>query len=218
MGIASSGATHNPELTHLAYDGSPGTRWTSGTAMLPTMAYWTILDAPCLISGISATTPEATDVPASWVVAVMDDEGGHGRQEVARGSGPIVATWAAVRGQVVRLECTSADAFFWWSITDLVVDAADIVDPVEPPVVPPVVPPTEPDIEVGPMTLDEPAARYLVEALAKKWGWPVRQRDEVHLGDGIVAVYQSVEYMTLKARDKGILTPFPFTDAEGKPI
>lgn len=213
--IVSSSATHQPELAPLAFDREPGTRWTSGTPMQPTMAYWASLAKPCMIRGVSATTPEVTDVPAKWLVAVMDDAGGHGRKEVASGGGPIVATWPPVRGQVVRIECLSADPQWWWSITDLTIDATDIVIEEPPPVVEP---PAEPDVIVGPMALDEPAARYLVEALAEKWHWPITQRDEINLGDGIIAVHQAIEYVTLKARDKGILTPFPFTDADGKPI
>ena len=201
--IASSGATHSPETTALAYDGDPTTRWTSGTAMQPTMAYWITLDKPAMIRGINATTPEPNDVPAAFTIAVMDDEGGHGRKEVAARSGPIVATWPPVRGQVMRIECTSSDAFWWWSISELTIDATDI---------PPEPLPPEPDVTVGPMALEEPAARYLVEQLAKKWGWPVRQRDGVDFTTGEVTVEQSVSFVVARARAQGILEPFPFTE------
>jgi hypothetical protein len=159
-------------------------------------------------------------------VAVMDDSGGHGYREVAKGSGPIVAAWPAERAQVIKIVCNSQEDFYWWSITDLTITAADIVEeppvvppivpPVEPPVVPPVVPPVEPppidgeDVTVGPAAYNEAQARWWLLYWAAKFNWPVRQRDEVHLGDGIIAVYQSVEYVTLKARDRGILSPFPF--------
>ncbi len=209
MKIVTSGATHSPETSGLAWDSNPGTRWTSGTAMEPTMAYWVTLDAPAMISGINATTPEPNDNPRSWVVAVMDSDGGHGRKEVASGAGVVSATFAPVRGQVVRIECTSADPFYWWSISDLTIDATDIPPIVGPP--PAVEPPPDLDVLVGPMALDEPAARYLVEALAKMWGWPIRQRDGVDFTTGAVTVEQSVVYVVARARAQGILEPWPFT-------
>jgi hypothetical protein len=215
--IASSGATHSPETTALAYDGDPATRWTSGVPMEPTMAYWLTLDAPAMIAGISAQAADATDNPASWVVAILDSDAGHGRQDVATGSGPIVATWAAVRGQVVRLECTSADPQWWWSISGLTVDATDMVIE-EPPIVPPVVPPAEPlppdadDVTVGPGAYTEAQARWWLLYWAEKFGWPVRQRDGVDFTTGQVTVEQMVVYVVARARAQGILEPWPFTD------
>jgi hypothetical protein len=204
--IVSSGATHGNELAALAYDSSPGTRWTSGTAMQSGIAYWATLDAPSMIAGISATTPETTDVPASWVVAVMDDEGGHGRQEVATGSGPIVATWTPVRGQVVRIECLSADAFFWWSITDLTIDATEIPTEEPPPVEPPVEPPDE---EVGPAVFNEILARYWAEKWAKKFNWEVSEPCFV-TGPSELLVTQSITYPILRNKGDGIFEPWPF--------
>jgi hypothetical protein len=163
--IVSSGATHSPETTALAWDGDPNTRWTSGVPMEPTMAFWVVLDKPYLISCVVANAGVDTDAPASWAIAVMDDEAGHGRQEVATGSGPIVATWTPVRGQTVRIECTSADEFYWWSITDLTITATDIV--IEEP--PPVVPPTEPPVtDIGWRTWSEELCRLVVEGMAAK--------------------------------------------------
>jgi hypothetical protein len=207
--IASSGATHSPETTALAYDGDPATRWTSGVPMEPTMTYWLTLDAPAMIAGISAQAADATDNPASWVVAVMDDDAGHGRQEVARGSGPIVATLAPVRGQVVRLECTSADPKWWWSIHSLTIDATAIVE--EPPVVPPVVPPTEPPVtDIGWRTWSEELCRLVVEGMAAKHGWPIKQREVLDFTTGQVYVKQAVIWAIGKVGPDGERDYWPF--------
>jgi hypothetical protein len=203
--IVSAGATHGNELAALAYDSSPSTRWTSGTAMQPGMAYWATLDAPAMIAGISATTPEATDMPTSWVVAVMDDEAGHGRQEAARGSGPIVATWTPVRGQTVRIECTSADEFYWWSITDLTITATDITEE------PPVVPPTEPPVtDIGWRTWSEELCRLVVEGMAVKHGWPMKQREVLDFTTGQIAVKQAVIWTIGKVCEDGQIDYWPF--------
>lgn len=208
--IASSGATHNPGETGLAYDGNPGTRWTSKAAQDPTMAYWVELDAPAMITGISATsTTWPDDNPRQWVVAVMDDDGGHGRKEVARGEGPVVASWAPVRGQVVKIEQVGKDDFYWWSIEDLSVDATDA-----PPVVEPA-PEPEPIVVPGPESASEPLARYWVEFWAEKFGWRVVDRNVVDLQQGTIAIERHVVYLTARARAGGVLDAFPFTE---KPI
>jgi hypothetical protein len=198
--IVSSGATHDPEMTALAWDGDPGTRWTSGIPMEPTMAFWVTLDKPSMISGVAANAGVDTDSPASWKVAVMDDEAGHGRQEVDAGEGPIVAEWTPVRGQVVRIECLSSDPQWWWSITDLTVEATETVALPEPP----------PDEEVGPAVFNEVLARYWVERWAAKFNWRLIQREVVDFQGGMIGVEQWMVYEVARARDKGILTPWPF--------
>lgn len=186
--IISSGATHHPEEAPLAYDGDPATRWTSGEAMQPTMAYWLTLDAPAMIGGISATTPEPNDNPRAWKVVILDSDGGHGRKEVASGAGIVSATFAPVRGQVVRIEQTGEDSYFWWSITNLTIDAVDIV--IEEP-------PPEPAVtDVGWGTWDEATARFVVEALAVKFGWPCFQREVVDFTIGKGYVKQAIVYTT----------------------
>lgn len=210
--IVSGGATHGADSIALAWDREAGTRYTSGVNMEPGMAVWFELDKPAMIGGISATTPEPHDNPADWTAFVMDSDGGHGLKEVAKGHGPIIATWLPVAGQWVKIVCDSTSNQYWLSITDLTIDAADIPPVVEPPpVVPPVVPPPDPDVLVGPLALEEPAARYLVEQLALKWGWPIRQRDGVDFTTGEVTVEQSVSFVVAKARAQGILEPFPFS-------
>ena len=207
--IVSSGATHRPEETPLAYDGSGTTRWTSGTAMLPTMAVWFEFDIPCIISGIDARAGDDTDNPKSWVVAVLDDPGGHGRREVARGSGPIMATWAPERAQVVRIECTSSDSFYWFSISELTIKAMDIPPVVEPPPEPPIT-----DEEVGPAVFNERLARYWTERWAKKFNWKVGEPCFV-TGPGELLVTQSITYPILRNKGNGIFEPWPFTNLEG---
>ena len=202
--IASSGATHSPETTALAYDGDPTTRWTSGTAMQPTMAYWATLDKPAMIAGISATTPEPNDNPRAWTIVVEDNEGGHGRKEVASGAGVVSATFAPVRGQVVRIEQTGSDPDWWWSITDLTIDATDIVEP----------PPSEPDVEVGPAAFNEVLARYWLERWARKFNWKVGEPCFV-TGPGELLVTQSVVYPILRNKGDGVFEPWPFTIPEG---
>jgi hypothetical protein len=157
---------------------------------------------------------------------VMDDEAGHGRQDVATGSGPIAAAWTPVRGQVVRLECLSSDANFWWSIHELTVDTAEITDPVEPPIEPPVEPPTEPPIEppivppteppvvppveeVGPAAFNETLARYWVERWAAKFNWRVSEPCFV-TGPGELLVMQSITYPILRNKGDGVFEPWPF--------
>ena len=200
--IVSSSATHKPEDAGLAWDGQPSTRWTSGVARKRTMRFWLELDTSAMIGGINARAADDNDNPRKWQVHVADSDGGHGDKIVTEGSGPIIATWPAVRGQWVLIDCLDEDAYWWWSLNELAIDATDI---------PPEPPPPDPDVLVGPMALEEPAARYLVEQLAKKWGWPVRQRDGVDFTTGVVTVEQSVSFMVARARAQGILEPFPFT-------
>jgi hypothetical protein len=168
--------------------------------MLPTMAYWVTLDKPYMIGGVNATTPEPNDSPAKWVIAVMDDEGGHGRKEVATGSGPIVAQFAQVRGQVVRLECLSSDPQWWWSITDLTIDATDLPD---------VVPDPLPDTEVGPAVFNEVLARYWTERWATKFNWKVGEPCFV-TGFGSLLVTQSITYPILRNKGDNIWEPWPW--------
>ncbi len=206
--IVSSSATHQPELAPLAYDREAGTRWTSGTAMTPVMAWWCTFDKPVLISGVHASAGVDTDNPRKWLLSILDSDGGHGRREVASGAGVVSATFAPVRGQVVRIEQTGEDSYFWWSISELTIDATDIVIEEPPPVVPPVVP-VDPDVIVGPMALEEPAARYLVEQLAKAWGWVVGEPCFV-TGPYELLVTQSIAYPILRNKGDGIFEPFPF--------
>ena len=210
--IVSSSASHNPQDAPNAYDGNATTRWTSGIAMQLTMYFQAEFAGPVMIGGIDARAADNTDNPAKWTVAVMDSDGGHGRREMATGSGPIVATWPAERAQVVRIECTSSDDFYWWSIAELSIDAMDIVEPppVEPPVELPVV-----DEEVGPAVFPETLARYWVQRWAARFGWPIRQRDGVDFTTRVVTVEQSVSFVVARARAQGILTPWPFTESEG---
>jgi hypothetical protein len=228
--IVSSGATHSPETTALAWDGDPNTRWTSGAPMEPTMAFWVVLDAPALISCVVANAGVDTDAPASWAIAVMDDEGGHGRKEVASGAGVISAVFEPVRGQVVRIECLSSDANFWWSIHELTVDTAEITDPVEPPieppadppVVPPVVPPTEPPVvppaepepgavtDIGWRTWSEELCRLVVEGMAAKHGWVMKQREVLDFTTGQIAVKQAVIWTIGKVGPDGERDYWPF--------
>ena len=202
--IISSGATHRTEESALAWDGNPATRWTSGTAMLPTMAYWATLDVPALISGVHISAGVDTDNPRKWLLSILDSEGGHGRKEVASGAGVVSATFAPVRGQVVRIEQTGSDPDWWWSITDLTIDATDIVEP----------PPSEPDVEVGPAAFNEVLARYWVKRWAEKFDWKVSEPCFV-TGPGELLVTQSVIYPILRNKGDGVFEPWPFTESEG---
>jgi hypothetical protein len=197
--IVSSGATHSPETTALAWDGDPNTRWTSGAPMEPTMAFWVVLDKPYLISCVVANAGVDTDAPASWAIAVMDDEGGHGRKEVASGAGVISAVFEPVRGQVVRLECISTDQSFWWSIHELTITATEIVIE-EPPL---------PDEEVGPAVFNEVLARYWSERWAVKFSWKISEPCFV-TGPGELLVTQSITYPILRNKGDGVFEPWPF--------
>jgi hypothetical protein len=165
------------------------------------------LDAPAMIAGVSATTPEATDVPASWAIKVDG-------VAVQTGSGPIVAQFAPVQGQEVRIECLSADPFYWWSITDLTIEATEIppvVEPplVEPPVIPPVVLPVE---EPLPDPSSEEWARGMVEFFARKFGWPTFQREVWDFEARKAYVEQAIVYRTARVRDDGSRDFWPFPE------
>jgi hypothetical protein len=119
----------------------------------------------------------------------------------------------------VRLECLSSDANFWWSIHELTVDTAEITDPVEPPieppadppVVPPVVPPTEPPVtDIGWRTWSEELCRLVVESMAAKHGWPMKQREVLDFTTGQIAVKQAVIWTIGKVREDGQIDYWPF--------
>jgi hypothetical protein len=219
--IAYATASHNPDDAPKAYDGDAASRWSTGVPMAPGMYYSLDLGARAMISGISARAADDTDNPASWKVKVCELGCEPPPVVVATGSGPIVATWPPVQGQRVIIECLSADPFYWWSISSLTVDAVDLPPYVEPPAPEPL--PVEPpidggDVTVGPPSYTEAQARYWLEYWAGKFKWTLTHSDVVDFENGTIAVIDRVEYTSAKARDKGILTPWPFTDVDGNPI
>lgn len=200
MNIVENGATHNPGETGLALNGEVGTRWTSREPMSPTMAFWVVLDAPAMVSEVHAwSTTWPDDNPRKWVVALMDDTGGHGRKEVGSGVGEVhVVLEPAVRGQVVRIEQLGQSDEFWWSIEHLTLVGTTIeATPEPPPVVPPPVepPPIEPPVIFpDPDGYSEAMARAQVERWARKfaeWGVYV---DEWRLPNG--DLYRSTTHVT----------------------
>jgi hypothetical protein len=222
-----SSASHRSDESGLALDGNATTRWTSGVAMQPAMYYEAEFATPVMLSGIDARAADDTDNPKDWTVALMDDSGGHGYREVAKGSGPIVAAWPAERAQVIKIVCNSQEDFYWWSIVDLLVDAVDIPPVVEPPVadppvVPPVVPPTEPPVvppaepepgavtDVGWRTWSEELCRLVVEGMAAKHGWVMKQREIIDFTTGQVAVKQAVIWTIGKVGPDGERDYWPF--------
>jgi hypothetical protein len=69
---------------------------------------------------------------------------------------------------------------------------------------------TQVDEEVGPAVFNETLARYWVEQWAAKFNWRLIQREVVDFQGGLIGVEQWMVYEVARARDKGILTPFPF--------
>ena len=205
--IVSSSATDNPGETVLAYDGLAATRWTSGVARKRTMRFWLELDTSAMIGGINARAVDDNDNPRKWQVHVADSDGGHGDKIVAEGGGPIIATWPPVRGQWVLIDCLDEDAFYWWSIASLTVDATDI---------PPVIePPPEPVTDTGWRTWSEELCRQVVEGMAEKWGWERKYREGFDFTIGKYIVREAIIYGGQQKNDAGGYDPWPF---EPKPI
>jgi hypothetical protein len=159
------------------------------------------LDQPAIISGVLATTPETTDVPASWTVSVDG-------KEVATGSGPIIASWEPGLGSVIHITCTSADEHWWWSITDLMVAAIDR----EPPVVPPVEPDDPAVTDISWHTWPEELCRQVVEGMADKWGWERKYREGADFTTGKIVVREAIIYVGQR-KDGDEYTPWPFEAA-----
>ena len=174
------------------------------------MRFWLELDTLAMIGGINARAADDNDNPRKWQVHVADSDGGHGDKIVAEGSGPIIATWPAVRGQWVLIDCLDEDPFWWWSLHELTIDAVDIPPVIEPPPVePPIV-----DEEVGPAVFNEVLARYWVKRWAEKFDWKVSEPCFV-TGPGELLVTQSVIYPILRNKGDGVFEPWPFTIPEG---
>jgi hypothetical protein len=210
--IASVGASDNDAEAYLALDGGAGVRWTSRTPMTSTMTFWVELKEPAMISGIQATCRSwPGDEPRKWLVSVMDSTGGHGRKEVARGMGEVVAYWAPVRGFVVLIEQLGEDPEKWWSIGELAVDGEPIPD--LPPVVPPVVPPGPVVLVCDPSQFGELAARQYVEAWATQFPeWGLYHEERRTPSGAVIRVTAHITYPLVRTRADGTTEPWPWAE------